>query len=541
MPYDLFLLQETHVSCKERADCIAKKWRVNCFWSFGVGRSAGVAIFVSPRFAGTVSRFLFDTDGRVLSVLVQLGNTTLNIVNIYAPNTVSDRQIFLENLDLYFLSSSRVIAGDFNCVDNALDRLNPSGDFSADKSFQAFLSDLSLVDVWRKNNPRGVSYTWSNSSQASRLDRFLVSRNLLKLVSLNKTFPCSFSDHDFVFLELDLAGLCAFKSSIWKFNTALLLDSDFKQLMSDVFEEQKRRIDNYDSYGAWWENLKAVIKQTSCIEFGIRKRNVLSRERTSLTKRIIRAKNNFSSGDASASAEIKELESALLSLVTKEAEGAKIRSRAQWLEEGEKPSRFFFRLEQKRAVKNSFESLLDENGVEKTSLSDIELILVNFYKDLYTKDSLDMQIQTELIDDLELSLTDLERDKCEGLFTNKELLTALKGLQTGKSPGSDGLPTEFYLAFWDDLGDQVVLVLNEGFHLGVLTDTQRESLLRLLYKKDDKRLAKNWRPISLLNTNYKIASKAITERLKSVMSLIVHQDQTCGVVGRTIFSNLSLA
>ena len=87
--------------------------------------------------------------------------------------------------------------------------------------------------------------------------------------------------------------------------------------MSDVFEEQKRRIDNYDSYGAWWENLKAVIKQT-CIEFGICKRNVLSRERTSLTKRIIRAKNIFSSGDASASAEIKELESALLSLVTKD-------------------------------------------------------------------------------------------------------------------------------------------------------------------------------------------------------------------------------
>ena len=123
LPYDLFLLQETHVSCKERADGIAKKWRGNCFWSFGVGRSAGVAIFVSPRFAGTVSRFLFDTDGRVLSVLVQLGNTTLNIVNVYAPNTVSERKIFLENLHLYFLSSSRVIAGDFNCVDNALDRL----------------------------------------------------------------------------------------------------------------------------------------------------------------------------------------------------------------------------------------------------------------------------------------------------------------------------------------------------------------------------------------------------------------------------------
>lgn len=53
-------------------------------------------------------------------------------------------------------------------------------------------------------------------------------------------------------------------------------------------------------------------------------------------------------------------------------------------------------------------------------------------------------------------------------------------------------------------------------------------------------MAKNWRPISLLNTDYKLASKAITERLKNVMSSIVHQDQTCGVVGRSIFSNLHL-
>ena len=53
-------------------------------------------------------------------------------------------------------------------------------------------------------------------------------------------------------------------------------------------------------------------------------------------------------------------------------------------------------------------------------------------------------------------------------------------------------------------------------------------------------LLKFWRPISLLNTDYKLASKVITERLKRVMQSIVHKDQTCGVVGRSIFSNLQL-
>ena len=235
-----------------------------------------------------------------------------------------------------------------------------------------------------------------------------------------------------------------------------------------------------------------------------------------------------------------ELESQLSSLISKEAEGAKIRSRAQWFEEGEKPTRYFFHLEKKRAEMNSFGSLLDSNDVVKTSQKDLEEILVSFYNALFTKDFLDMQIQTKIIEDLELSLTDHERDLCEGLFTKDELFAALQGLQTGKAPGSDGLPTEFFVTFWEDLCDPLLSVLNESFGAGSLADSQYEGLLRLIYKKDDRRLPKNWRPISLLNTDYKLASKIITERLKTVMGSIMHQDQTCGVVGRSIFSNLHL-
>ena len=115
----------------------------------------------------------------------------------------------------------------------------------------------------------------------------------------------------------------------------------------------------------------------------------------------------------------------------------------------------------------------------------------------------------------------------------------LEELPPGKSPGTDGLPTEFYSAFWDSLGDSLVQIFNERFRLGALTDSQRQALLRLVHKKDATNLVKNWRPISLLNTDYKIASKVITER-KSVIASIVHQDQTCSVPGRSIFANLQL-
>lgn len=542
--YDFVFLQETHVSCKKRADHLESLWNGKCYWSFGTGKSAGVAVFVSPHFTGKIDRFVFDSDGRIFSALVNFGSFNLNLVNIYAPNTASDRKSFFERIHEFFLSQGDyIIAGDFNCVDRTIDKLHCSAVPSSDCNVLSSLkSDFSLVDVFRLRNPRAISFTWSNKdhSQASRLDRFFVSRSLFKGVRSNRVFPCTFSDHDFVDLDLSLSGFSNRRSGVWKFNSALLSSPDFVQLISDVIGQHKHNILNFNSLGEWWDNLKIQIRK-SCIDFSLREKRLRNRKRSVLTKQLICAKQAFHNNPSGDTSEIRSLEGALSSLVLQEAEGAKIRSRAQWIEQGEKPTRFFFRLENKRAEKNCFSSLFDENGNEKSSQSDIESILSKFYQDLFTKDSsLDMQIQDELIEDLNLCLNDCERANCDGLISKDELLIALKGLPTGKSPGSDGLPTEFYLAFWNDLCDSLVLVLNERFRLGVMTDSQREGLIRLIHKKDDRRLPKNWRPISLLNTDYKLASKVITERLKGVMNSIVHSDQTCGVVGRTIFSNLQL-
>ena len=155
-------------------------------------------------------------------------------------------------------------------------------------------------------------------------------------------------------------------------------------------------------------------------------------------------------------------------------------------------------------------------------------------------DSLEMQIQRDIIDALEFSLTDYEHEICKSLFTLDELSATLKGLQTSKTPGSDGLSMEFYVCFWDDLEELLLSFLNKSLHADSLAKSQYEGLLRLIYKKDERRLLKNWRPISLLNTDDKLASKIITERLKKVMASIVHQDQSCRVQGHNIFSNLHL-
>ena len=193
------LLQETHVSCPKQAKTFERSWRGKCYWSFGTGKSADVAVLLPPHFSGSVQRFLFDSDGRILSLLFTFGlSCKLNLINIYAPNVVSERKTFFEQIHDFFLSKGDyLIAGDFNCVDRAIDKFQSDNVLSSDKSCLAALkADFSLVDVYRKLNPHGISFTWSNknNSQVSRLDRFFISQSLFNVVCSNQVLPCTFSD-----------------------------------------------------------------------------------------------------------------------------------------------------------------------------------------------------------------------------------------------------------------------------------------------------------------------------------------------------------
>ncbi|CAM2094972.1 unnamed protein product [Caretta caretta] len=113
-------------------------------------------------------------------------------------------------------------------------------------------------------------------------------------------------------------------------------------------------------------------------------------------------------------------------------------------------------------------------------------------------------------------------------------------MPTNMSPGMDGLTVEFYRVFWDVLGPDLVTVCAESLQSGVLPLSCRRALLALLLKKGDLRDLRNWRPVSLLSTDYKIVAKAISLRLGYVLADVIHPDQTYTVPDRSIFDNLFL-
>ena len=140
-------------------------------------------------------------------------------------------------------------------------------------------------------------------------------------------------------------------------------------------------------------------------------------------------------------------------------------------------------------------------------------------------------------------LNDEQRKNCEGLLTENECLNAFKSFQKHKSPGNDGFTAEFYSFFRKQLGKTMVNSFNYGFHKGELSISQRQSIIRLIPKKNKNLLSyylKNCRPISLLNVDYKIASKALALRLKRVLRAIINNTQTGYVEGRFIGENIRL-
>ncbi len=70
--------------------------------------------------------------------------------------------------------------------------------------------------------------------------------------------------------------------------------------------------------------------------------------------------------------------------------------------------------------------------------------------------------------------------------------------------------------------------------------SSRRAVITLLPKKGDLLEVKNWRPVSLLCSDYKILSKALANRLAKIIDQVVHPDQTYCVPGRSIFDNITL-
>ena len=122
------------------------------------------------------------------------------------------------------------------------------------------------------------------------------------------------------------------------------------------------------------------------------------------------------------------------------------------------------------------------------------------------------------------------------LITQAEIKIAIVSLNKNSSPGSNGLTAKFYSSFPSFI-PLLRQTYNNSYFCNQLSNSQRLALIKLIPKKPNAFIVKDWRPISLLNTDYKILSTIILNRLKPILNYIISFEQQRGLPKCQIFNN----
>ncbi|KAK3517732.1 hypothetical protein QTP70_016978 [Hemibagrus guttatus] len=161
---------------------------------------------------------------------------------------------------------------------------------------------------------------------------------------------------------------------------------------------------------------------------------------------------------------------------------------------------------------------LKKSGDLLSESTEIRKQTVSFYSKLYSSEWSGAQV---VEDSFLVGLPKLSERAARELdreLSLEELHEALQRMENGRASGIDGLPAEFYKAFWAVIGQDVLDVLRDSIQRGELPLSCRRAVLTLLPKKGDLTHLKNWRPVSLLCTDYKLLSKALASRLTKILS-----------------------
>jgi hypothetical protein len=125
--------------------------------------------------------------------------------------------------------------------------------------------------------------------------------------------------------------------------------------------------------------------------------------------------------------------------------------------------------------------------------------------------------------------------------TLEELKIVMNSFQKDKSPGPDGWTIEFFLGFFDVIGQGILSLVEETRLSGQMPLSLNSTFIALIPKTDNPDTLDDFRPISLCNCIYKIISKVLARRLKRVLSDKISLEQFGFLEGRHIHEAIGVA
>ena len=232
---------------------------------------------------------------------------------------------------------------------------------------------------------------------------------------------------------------------LWKFNNSLLHDIDYVNLVKVIINEENVNMQNVMDKGFVWDYIKMRIRSETIL-YSSTKKKIRQAYEKSLEQSLNILENDYCTNPSENSLEvITSIKRELESINNEKMKGSILRSKCVWAEHGEKNSKYFLGLEKHNYV-NKLISKIDVDGKIITNSNEINGEIKTFYEKLYGPN----HINDQLLDDVLVDIPKLSKEDSDittGLITYKECLKSLKSLPNGKTPGIDGLTTDFYKFF----------------------------------------------------------------------------------------------
>lgn len=393
-------LQDVHFSSAIE-NTVKSQWDGKSFFSAYTSNARGVCILFQKGSDVKIHKEITDTDGNFLILDVEMNNFRFNLLNLYGPN--NDSPDFYTKLVRHIETLScttNIICGDFNLIqepDLDMDKYKNINNPRARKKVLEIKDTYNLTDPFRKLYPNLKRYTWRRSKplKQSRLDFFLISDSIFNQVCKVQIEPSYRSDHSMVILSLKPNNFVKGRG-LWKFNANLLRDQVFidkikrcikdtvKQYMVPLYNlDNLNNIDNIQftiSDQLFLETLLMEIRG-KCIAHSSFIKKEKNKVETNLKNQILKLenKNNLNQEDLSVLQDLKEN---LETVRNEKLKGSIIRSRVQWIEEGEKPNKYFLNLENHNFENKTISRLIDKSGNEITNQKEILNEVKSFYAKL---------------------------------------------------------------------------------------------------------------------------------------------------------------
>ncbi|RVW42450.1 Transposon TX1 uncharacterized 149 kDa protein [Vitis vinifera] len=513
--------------------------------SVGIGRFLNWA---SVDARGAAGGLLLLWDNRVLENLeVERGGYSISIrfrncvdgftwtfSGVYGPVISSEKEDFWEELSAIrgLWEDPWCLGGDFNAVRLPEERRNSLRLTTEMRRFSEVIGELGLKELPLAGGP----YTWIgglNSQAASKLDRFLFSDQWEDHFSAitQAALPRLISDHNPIVLQ---AGGFSSGKSPFRFENMWLKIDGFQDLVRSWWNGYS--VDGSSSH-CIAEKLKALKKDLK--NWNKEVIGNVSLNRAEAFSRLQRWESRENDGPLTAS-EVEAKNQALEDYkkwALLEETSWRQKSREIWLKEGDKNTKYFHKMANARARKN-FMSKIRINEVTLSSSDDLKEGVCRAYKSLLSepgdwRPNINGLNFKELGEGLASSL--------EVEFSEEEIYAALSSCCGDKAPGPDGFTMAFWLFCWDVVKSEILELFRE-FHLhGTFQRSLNSTFLLLIPKKEGAEDLREFRPISLVGSVYKLLAKVLANRLKSVMGEVISDSQQAFVHGRQILDAVLIA